>query len=85
MKMWMDPESCRGCLRCELACSFHHSGHKFFKPTLSSTRILRNNQNKQITMILDETCDHCIDEANPFCITACVFGARVILKGKGTK
>jgi len=36
-------------------------------------------------MILDETCDHCIDEANPFCITACVFGARVILKGKGTK
>ena len=80
MKMWMDPKHCRGCLRCELACSFHHSGHKFFNPTLSSTRILRNNQNKQITMILDDTCDLCENEDMLFCVRACVFGARGMMK-----
>ena len=53
MNLWMDPKKCRGCLRCELACSFHKSGHKFFNPTLSSTRVTRNNENKLVTMILD--------------------------------
>ena len=84
MNLWMDPKKCRGCLRCELACSFHKSGHKFFNPTLSSTRVTRNNENKLVTMILDETCDSCANEDTAFCVKACVFGARGII-GKTKK
>jgi Fe-S-cluster-containing hydrogenase component 2 len=81
-KIWMDPKKCKGCLRCELACSFHKSGHKLFNPALSSTRVLRNNDNKEITIIIDETCDLCQneDEDIPLCIKYCTFGARGIIK-----
>lgn len=80
MKLWMDPKTCRGCLRCELACSFHHSGHREFNPEISSTRILRNNENKEITMALDDTCDQCENEDMLLCVNACVFGARGTVK-----
>jgi len=76
----MDPHKCKGCLRCELACSFHKSGHKFFNPEISSTQIARNNDHKEIIMIIDETCDLCIDEDAPLCVKYCVFGARGIVK-----
>jgi len=79
-KLWLDPKKCKGCLRCELACSFHKSGHKFFNPELSSTRVSRNNNNKEIMMSIDETCDFCIDEDIPLCVKHCVFGARGIVK-----
>ncbi len=82
MKIWLDPGSCRGCLRCELACSFHNSGHKAFDLSLSSTRVLRSNENKRIQMTIDDTCDGCSNETAPFCVTACVFGARGFLKRK---
>lgn len=74
----MDPSTCRGCLRCELACSFHHSGHRFFQPSLSSTRIFRSNVDKTVRMVIDDTCDGCATEpdALPLCVRACVFGAR---------
>ena len=78
MKIWMDPGRCRGCLRCELACSFHHSGHRFFDPALSSTRIFRSNADKTVSMTIDGTCDGCADEPRPLCVKACVFGARGI-------
>jgi len=80
MKIWLDPKKCRGCLRCELACSYHKSGHKLFNPALSSTKVLRNNDNKKITMIIDETCDLCNNEDIPFCVKYCVFGARGVTK-----
>lgn len=82
MKIWMDPKKCKGCLRCELACSFHKSGHKLFNPALSSTLVLRNNDNKEITMIIDETCDLCQneDEDLPLCVKYCVFGARGVIE-----
>jgi len=82
MKIWMDPHKCKGCLRCELACSFHKSGHKLFNPALSSTIVLRNNENKETTMILDETCDLCENENEdlPLCVKYCVFGARGVMK-----
>ncbi|MHC2994629.1 MAG: hypothetical protein IBV53_03895 [Candidatus Atribacteria bacterium] len=78
----MDPHKCKGCLRCELACSFHKSGHKLFNPALSSTIVLRNNENKEITMIIDETCDLCENENEdlPLCVKYCVFGARGVMK-----
>jgi Fe-S-cluster-containing dehydrogenase component len=82
MKIWMDPKKCKGCLRCELACSFHKSGHKLFNPALSSTRVLRDNDNKEITMIIDESCDFCQneDEDLSLCVKYCVFGARGVMK-----
>jgi len=81
-KLWMDPKKCKGCLRCELACSFHRSGHKFFNPELSSTTVSRNNENKKIVMQIDETCDFCEseDEDFPLCVKYCVFGARGVVK-----
>ena len=82
MKIWMDPKKCKGCLRCELTCSYHKSGHKLFNSLLSSTKVLRNNENKEITMIIDETCDLCENENEdlPLCIKYCVFGARGVMK-----
>lgn len=82
MKLWMDPKKCKGCLRCELACSYHKSGHKLFNPMLSSTKVLRNNENKEITMIIDENCDLCDSEDKnfPLCAKYCVFGARGVMK-----
>lgn len=80
MKLWMDPKKCRGCLRCELACSFHQNGHKMFNPALSSTRVLRNNDNKRIAMIIDDTCDLCKNEDTFLCVKFCVFKARGVTK-----
>ena len=79
-KLWVDPHKCKGCLRCELACSFHKSGHKFFNPEISSTQIARNNDHKEIIMMVDETCDLCKDEVIPLCVKYCPFGARGIVK-----
>jgi len=84
MKIWMDPVNCRGCLRCELACSFHHSGHTTFNPELSSTKVLRSNDTKAMTMVLDDSCDYCHNENFPLCVRACVFGARGLLR-KGSQ
>lgn len=79
MRIWMDPAKCRGCMRCELACSLHHSGHRLFNPEYSSTRVYRNSDSGKITMSMDETCDFCIDEDYPLCVRHCVFGARGVV------
>lgn len=79
-KLWLDPKKCKGCLRCELACSFHKTGHKAFNPALSSTKILRDNENKQIIMQIDDSCDYCDNEPIPLCVKHCVFGARGVIK-----
>jgi Fe-S-cluster-containing dehydrogenase component len=76
MRLWMNPGRCRGCLRCELACSYHHSGHRLFQPGLSSTRVLRDGDSKAITMVLSDSCDMCENEETLLCVGACVFGAR---------
>ncbi len=79
-KLWVNPKKCKGCLRCELVCSYHKSEHKLFKPALSSTKVLRSNENKVITMKIDETCDFCESEDVPLCVKYCVFGARGVMK-----
>lgn len=79
-KLWVNSKKCKGCLRCELVCSYHKSEHKLFKPALSSTKVLRSNENKVITMIIDETCDFCESEDAPLCVKYCVFGARGVMK-----
>jgi Fe-S-cluster-containing dehydrogenase component len=72
----LDPDRCRGCLRCELACSWRRSGRRLFQPSLSSTRVLRSNEDRSVTMTIDATCDGCAGERTPLCVEACVFGAR---------
>lgn len=78
----MQPNVCRGCLRCELACSFHKSKHRSFNPAISATKVLRNNVDKSITMMIDDTCDLCTNEDAPFCVMSCVFGARGTSRGE---
>lgn len=76
MHIWLDPSKCKGCLNCEMACSYHKSGHTFFSPELSATRVIRSPENKKITLAIDSGCDLCAGEEFPLCVKACVFGAR---------
>jgi len=79
-RILLDPEACTGCRTCELACSFHHSNHRFFSPALSSTRVSRDNDTGEITMSIDSTCDACSNEAAPLCVRYCAYGARSVVK-----
>ncbi len=75
MKLWIDPKKCTGCLRCELACSFHHSGRVSFQPERSSLRVNRSNSDKSMRIALDDGCDGCAGERFALCVEACVFNA----------
>jgi Fe-S-cluster-containing dehydrogenase component len=72
----LDPERCQGCRICEAACSFHHTQHKAFNPSLNSTHVSRDNDNAVITLTIDETCDLCEGEITPLCVKYCAYGAR---------
>ncbi len=85
MKIWVDPKNCRGCLRCELACSYHNGKQESFNPSLSSTKVIRSNVNKRIHLAIDSSCDYCPDEDVPLCVKACVFGARGFIKRERVK
>jgi Fe-S-cluster-containing hydrogenase component 2 len=80
MRLWMDPAKCTGCLRCELACSFHHSGRTRFQPELSSIRVSRSNVDKSVRMTIDDSCDGCASERSVLCVRACVFNALGTLR-----
>ena len=73
MKILTDASACCGCRVCELACSFHHS--RVFSPEASSIKVSRNNQNGEIGLFIDSTCDLCQGEDWPLCIEYCVYGA----------
>ena len=73
MKILTDIETCVGCRTCELACSFHHQG--VFSPEVSSIKVARDNQQGEIEISIDSTCDLCRQEARPLCIEYCVYGA----------
>jgi Fe-S-cluster-containing hydrogenase component 2 len=75
----LDASKCKGCRACELACSFHHSGHKLFGPAMSSTRVSRNNDTAKITMSIDSTCDFCFGEEQALCVKYCAYGARSVI------
>ena len=80
MRLWMEPAKCTGCLLCELACSFHHSGRTRFQPERSSIRVDRSNVDKSIRMALNDSCDGCADERSPLCVEACVFSALGMIR-----
>lgn len=66
---------CSGCRICELACSYHHSNHKYFNPKISSLTVERNNERGTITVRVEPTCDHCINETQQLCVKYCSYGA----------
>jgi Fe-S-cluster-containing hydrogenase component 2 len=72
----LDPQRCRGCRICESACSFHHTKHKMFDPSRSSTHVSRDNDTAAITLSIDSTCDLCDGEETPLCVKYCAYGAR---------
>lgn len=74
----LSPEKCQGCRICEAACGFHHTQHKAFDPSKSSTHISRDNDTAVITMSIDSTCDHCAGEEVPLCVKYCAYGTRGI-------
>ena len=80
MFILLDASRCKGCRACELACSFHHSGHKSFNPAISCTRVSRDNDTARITLSVDSTCDLCIGEERPLCVKYCAYGARSVVK-----
>ena len=73
MRILTDAEACVGCRVCELACSFHHN--RTFFPDASSIKVSRDNQNGEIGLSLDSTCDLCQGEAQLLCVEYCVYGA----------
>lgn len=75
----LNPERCKGCRICEVACGFHHTGHKAFDPSRSSTHISRDNDTAVITMTIDSACDNCNDEETPLCVKYCAYGARGVI------
>lgn len=80
MFVLLDAGRCKGCRICELACSFHHSGHKAFSPSISSTRVSRDNDTARITLSVDSTCDLCSGEEQALCVKYCAYGAREVAK-----
>ena len=71
-------KACTGCLRCELACSFHHTGE--FSRSHSSIRVrkplLNHETPAQVTVLTARQgtrphCDFCRGQQIPFCIRFC--------------
>ena len=80
MSILLNVERCKGCKVCKLACSFHHSGHKAFSPSMSSTRVSRDNDTAKINLSIDSTCDLCYGEEQALCVKYCAYGAREVAK-----
>jgi carbon-monoxide dehydrogenase iron sulfur subunit len=80
MKISIDPQKCKGCLYCELACSFHHANE--FLPDKSSIKIGFDNDYGLSVAILN-TCDLCSEEEIPLCMEFCPVKAVKITKAKG--
>ncbi|MFC1951659.1 hypothetical protein ACFLYI_01275 [Chloroflexota bacterium] len=72
MQILINAEACVGCRICEIACSFHHN--HTFSPELSSIKISRDNQNGEIGLSVDPTCDLCDGEDQLLCVKYCIYG-----------
>lgn len=83
MRLSYDPERCYACKRCQLICSYHHTGA--FWPEKSSIEVYRNQQNGYIRWSLNNTCDGCENEKTVLCVKHCVYGALTIGEGSRRK
>ena len=72
-----DAKRCHGCRACEIMCSFHH--HRYIEPGSSSISVRRQNGTELIVWSVDETCDLCKGEPEPWCEKFCAYGVlRVV-------
>lgn len=77
----IDSQKCTGCVSCQLACSFHHTGE--FGREKSCITINRSNATGEIEVIVSEQCcDMCIGHDQPLCIKFCAPGALYISRKK---
>lgn len=63
----MDGDKCTGCLQCELACSFHHTG--LFNPARSRIKVFDTGHGERS---VPYTCTQCSDV---WCMDACPVAA----------
>ena len=74
MQLKIIPENCRGCLSCQLACSF--SRFNVFNPAKSCIRIVRDIETEGThPEINPDCCNFCY--GNPACVEACPYGVII--------
>ncbi len=76
------PENCRGCRRCEAACSWHHPGP--FNPRLAGINIMKLDEGGTDYPVINPECLERFcgkvdpkrkNDLEPACVSACLFGA----------
>lgn len=81
----IDNNKCRGCRRCEMACSWSNSGTT--NPRLAGIKIKKNEEEGKDYPVFNQTCfdqfcgkEHSAEKGNgvPLCVTTCLFGAIAI-------
>ncbi len=65
----ISPESCSGCLRCSLACSFFTSPDRAFNPARSKIQVIHGQEDGLFQIELSQKCTHC-----GICVEYCEFG-----------
>lgn len=85
----INPEKCRGCRRCELACSWTVDG--FSNPALAGIRIDKLEDKGKDYPVLNQQCEekfcgkiHPWQDPNdqiPRCVASCLFGALRMSQG----
>jgi len=73
MAITVDLSVCTACRTCQLMCSLHQTGR--FQPAKASITINRDNIAGSLRWIVDTTCDMCVGEKLPLCISHCSYGA----------
>lgn len=85
IRIRITPEKCRGCRRCEVACSWNDAGP--LNPRLAGIKILKLNAGESDYPVMNRECleRFCgkTDPRNrtarePACVSACLFGALQI-------
>lgn len=77
-RLMLNALKCRGCLSCQLACSFAKYG--LFNPLKSHIRIERDVETENTYPVIDSECDLC--GGDPACAEACPYGAIEFEKQK---
>ncbi len=73
MAITVDLSTCTACRTCQLMCSLHLTGR--FQPEKASITITRDNIAGILCWSVDSSCDMCIGEKLPLCISHCSYGA----------
>ena len=76
------PENCRGCRRCEVACSWYNTGP--LNPRLAGIKIMKLNEGGSDYPVINMECLERFcgkthprnkNKQEPACVSACLFGA----------